>query len=70
MDYVREESIDFIITDPPYGGLVQYIDLSYLWLVWLKQYDEKYLPNIDAEITVKKDIQDVDTYQRKFTNGF
>ncbi len=69
VDYIQEESIDFIITDPPYGGLVQYIDLSYLWLVWLKQYDEKYLPNIDAEITVKKDIQDVDTYQRKFTNG-
>ena len=68
-DYIQEESIDFIITDPPYGGLVQYIDLSYLWLVWLKEYDKKYLPNIDAEITVKKEIQELETYQRKFTNG-
>ena len=27
-EYVDKESIDFILTDPPYGGLVQYLDLS------------------------------------------
>ena len=26
-DFIEEESIDFILTDPPYGGLVQYLDL-------------------------------------------
>lgn len=68
-EYIQAESIDFIITDPPYGGLVQYLDLSYIWLVWLKEYDKIYLPNITAEITVKKGIQDLEIYQRKFTNG-
>lgn len=30
------ESVDAIITDPPYGGNVNYLDLSTLWIVWLK----------------------------------
>ena len=27
--------IDYIFTDPPYGGLISYLDLSTLWNVWL-----------------------------------
>jgi putative DNA methylase len=30
------ESIDVIITDPPYGGSVQYSELCDFWVVWLK----------------------------------
>ncbi|MBI5332757.1 MAG: hypothetical protein HZB65_04240 [Candidatus Aenigmarchaeota archaeon] len=30
-----DKSIDIIITDPPYGGNVNYIDLSKFWHVWL-----------------------------------
>ncbi len=68
-DYVNEKSIDFIITDPPYGGLVQYLDLSYLWLLWLKQYDKKYA-NIDfsSEITINKQC-DSKTYEARFTQA-
>lgn len=29
------ESIDYIFTDPPYGGHISYLDLSTLWNVWL-----------------------------------
>ncbi len=68
-DYIDEKSIDFIMTDPPYGGLVQYLDLSSLWLVWLKKYDVKYAPVYEAEITIKKGIYDFDSYKRKFLNG-
>ena len=53
-DYVEDKSVDFILTDPPYGGLVQYIDLSQIWLIWLQKYDEKYKANNVGEITVKK----------------
>ena len=49
-----ESSIDFILTDPPYGGLVQYLDLSTVWLSWLKLYDPKYTPDYENEITVNK----------------
>ncbi|MDA8272357.1 MAG: DNA methyltransferase [Deltaproteobacteria bacterium] len=67
--YIPEKSIDFIITDPPYGGLVQYLDLSYLWLSWLKHYDKKYAPNFEAEITIKRGKIDLNLYKMRFTNG-
>ena len=47
-----EKSIGFILTDPPYGGLIQYLDLSSIWLSWLELYDKKYSPHFDDEITV------------------
>lgn len=70
LDYISEKSVDFIITDPPYGGLVQYMDLSMVWLVWLQKYDEKYTPNASAEITVKSGSVTRETYKRRLTNAF
>jgi DNA modification methylase len=29
------EEVDYIFTDPPYGGHISYLDLSLLWNVWL-----------------------------------
>lgn len=68
-DFIENESVDFIMTDPPYGGLVQYLDLSTIWLVWLKKIDQRFDPNYDSEITIKKGIQEIDTYKIKFQNG-
>jgi len=65
-DYIDDESIDFIMTDPPYGGLVQYLDLSSIWLIWLEKYDQKYKPNYSAEITVNRETQDLNVYKIKF----
>jgi len=31
------DQIDYIFTDPPYGGHISYLDLSTLWNVWLGQ---------------------------------
>jgi hypothetical protein len=31
------ESVDAVITDPPYGSNVQYGELSHYWLVWLQR---------------------------------
>lgn len=70
LDYVPEKSVDFIITDPPYGGLVQYMDLSLIWLVWLKNYDAKYTPELESEITVKKDIISRKMYRLRLQNAF
>ena len=70
LDYIPEKSVDFIITDPPYGGLVQYMDLSMVWLVWLQHYDAKYTPNSNAEITVKKGSVSRDLYKKRLTQAF
>ncbi|MDR0485100.1 MAG: hypothetical protein LBH29_00055 [Elusimicrobiota bacterium] len=69
LDYIPENSIDFILTDPPYGGLVQYLDLSLIWLNWLEKYNAKYNPDFNAEITIKKNIFDADIYKRRFTSA-
>lgn len=62
--YIDDESVDFILTDPPYGGLVQYLDLSMIWLVWLQKLDPKYAPDLQSEITIKRgNIKD---YSLKF----
>lgn len=34
---IPHESIDAIITDPPYGGNVNYMHLSSLWAIWLRE---------------------------------
>ncbi len=33
--YVPEQSVDYIYTDPPYGGNIAYLDLSTMWNAWL-----------------------------------
>jgi hypothetical protein len=38
-------------------------------LCWLSKFDKKYIPNYDAEITVKKNIISIDVYKNRFTNG-
>ena len=35
---IPDSSVDAIITDPPFGGNVQYGELSDFYLVWLKEY--------------------------------
>lgn len=67
-DYIDEKSVDFVITDPPYGGLVQYLDLSTLWLTWLKKIDGRYTPNFEAEITVNN-LSSIELYRSKFTQA-
>ena len=43
------ESIDAIVTDPPYGSNVQYLELSHFWHVWNKDLYEYKLPNFSKE---------------------
>ncbi len=57
------------MTDPPYGSLVQYLDLSSIWLNWPKNIDSKYTPNYNAEITIKNGVIDINLYQQRFTNA-
>lgn len=70
-DVIKDKSIDFVITDPPYAGLVQYLDLSLIWLVWLQKLDKKYSPDLNSEITIKsKGVRARKDYQRKMENAF
>ena len=48
--------IDYIFTDPPYDASVQYGELAYLWVAWLKE-DKGYLDNILASEVVRNERQ-------------
>ena len=69
-DYLDDNSVDFILTDPPYGGLVQYMDLSMVWLVWLQRFDARYTPDASGEITYKAGITSRQSYKRKLVLAF
>ncbi len=49
-------NIDYIFTDPPYDASVQYGELAYLWVAWLKQ-DRRYLEEILASEVVRNERQ-------------
>lgn len=38
---IPDNSVDVVITDPPYGSNVQYAELSLVWNVWFKIYSNK-----------------------------
>jgi len=37
MQEISDKTIDYVITDPPYGDAIQYSELSYIWNCWLKK---------------------------------
>lgn len=45
---IPDNSIDSIITDPPYGSNVQYLELSHFWFVWNKDLYDK-VPDFTKE---------------------
>ena len=40
MGYIPDESIDFIFTDPPFGGNINYSEMNILWESWLGEYTD------------------------------
>ncbi len=70
-DFIPRKSVDFVITDPPYAGLIRYISLSVVWLAWLERFNKKYKPDFKAEIVVEKSSKPSrKNYQRRLRNAF
>lgn len=54
---LRDQSVDAIITDPPYGSYVHYADMSNFWNVWLPKDSAKgtgYLIDTSEEAVVAR----------------
>ena len=65
-EIVPPNSVDYVFTDPPYGGAVQYFELSTLWASWLK-IDLNY----KEEITVnKQQNKDFEYYHKMLRKSF
>ena len=50
--FLKENSVDYVITDPPYGGLIPYFDLSFMWSAWLSLTDDDFIIPFNDEITI------------------
>lgn len=74
-DYSDRGCVDYIFTDPPYDASIQYGELAYLWVCWLK-LDEGYLEKLATDEVIRNPKQHKDfTYyygrlQTSFKNMF
>ena len=63
---IPPNSVDYIFTDPPYGGAVQYFELSTLWTAWLGM-DLNYADEITINRQQEKDF---DYYHKMLKSAF
>lgn len=71
MEKIPQDSIDYIFTDPPYDSSIQYGELAYLWVAWLKK-DAGYLESILANEVIhnEKQHKDFRLYYGLLSRGF
>ena len=63
---VPPNSIDYVFTDPPYGGSIQYFELSTLWTSWLRMKVE-----FEDEITINESQEkEFERYDRMLKQAF
>lgn len=69
--YGEKGCVDYIFTDPPYDESIQYGELAYLWVCWLKK-DEGYLENIASNEVIhnEKQNKDFNTYRSLLSRSF
>ncbi len=61
-----DSSVDYIFTDPPFGGNLMYSELNFLWEAWLKVFTN----NKPEAITNKAQGKELPEYQRLMTECF
>ncbi len=69
---IPAKSVDVIITDPPYGSNVQYLELSHFWYVWNRDLYGNLMPNfkIEAVSNRKRNFKGAKTYHTYEENLF
>ena len=63
MDYLPDESIDLIFTDPPFGANINYSEMNILWEAWLGEFTD----TAQEAIINKVQNKDVTAYQNLMT---
>lgn len=54
---IAENSVDYILTDPPYGDAIQYSELSFVWNTWLE------LPYDSGEEVIVNPVQNKSNFE-------
>lgn len=55
-EYGDSSCVDYIFTDPPYDASIQYGELAYLWVAWLKM-DKGYIEKMLSDEVVRNEKQ-------------
>jgi len=63
---LRPNSVDYIFTDPPFGGNIMYSDLNFLWENWLRVYEN----NVPEAVVSNSQEKDLSIYQELMTSCF
>jgi hypothetical protein len=66
LSHLVDGSTDFIFTDPPFGGNINYSEMNFLWESWLRQYTD----NTDEAIVNKTQGKGVFEYQILLCRAF
>jgi DNA modification methylase len=71
MKKMPEESVDYIFTDPPYDASIQFGELSYMWVSWLRM-NSNYVKKIIANEIIRNEHQhkDFTVYHSLLSSGF
>ena len=65
LDFLPDNSIDFIFTDPPFGANINYSEMNFLWESWLGSFTD---PTCEAIIN-RYQGKDLETYQTLMTGS-
>ena len=65
---IEDEKIDVVITDPPYGGNVNYAELADYWMVWLNR--DQLIDKTEEIIINKNQRKDLNDYEEGLTRVF
>jgi DNA modification methylase len=70
-EYGKDGCVDYVFTDPPYDSSIQFGELSYMWVSWLKM-DEGYLQRIALDEIIHNERQDksFEVYHSLLSNSF
>ncbi|MCH8876807.1 MAG: DNA methylase [Chloroflexi bacterium] len=63
---LQNDSMDYIFTDPPFGGNLMYSELNFLWEAWLRVFTN----NVQEAITNKVQGKGLPEYQRLMADCF
>lgn len=71
MQEMPEESVDYIFTDPPYDASIQFGELTYMWVAWLR-INGDHLKEIVANEIIRNERQhkDFSVYHSLLSSSF
>lgn len=65
LDYLPDDSVDFIFTDPPFGANINYSEMNILWESWLGEFTDA----TDEAIMNRAQKKDLERYTELMTRS-